>query len=68
MPAVSPHRNADASAIVTPLISKFHAPAGWTWIIVCDEAAWKRVQVHIDQFDPIVAPTADAAFLLFRLA
>ncbi|WP_433963687.1 hypothetical protein [Tunturiibacter gelidiferens] len=43
----------DASAIVTPLIAQFHGPADWTWIIVCDEAAWKRVQVHIDQFDPI---------------
>jgi hypothetical protein len=38
-----------ASAIVTPLIAKFKGPTDWTFIIVCDEAAWQRVMVHIGQ-------------------
>ena len=40
-----------ASAIVTPLIDEFHGPSDWTWIIVCDEAAWHRVERHIGHSD-----------------
>ncbi len=43
----------DASAIITPLIAKFHGPADWTWIIVCDEAAWHQVEQHIGQQDSV---------------
>jgi hypothetical protein len=43
----------DASAIVTPLLSRFNAPSDWTFIIVCDEAAWHRVEQHIGQRDPV---------------
>jgi hypothetical protein len=34
----------DASAIVTPLIARFHGPADSTWVIACDEPAWYRIE------------------------
>jgi hypothetical protein len=33
-----------AGAIVSPLIAEFHAPADWTWIVACDEPAWRRIE------------------------
>jgi hypothetical protein len=42
-----------ASAIVRPLIAQFGSPADWTWIIVCDEPAWHRVEQHIGQQDSV---------------
>jgi hypothetical protein len=42
----------EASAIVTPLSREFKGPFDWTSIVVCDEAAWRRVEQHIGQSDP----------------
>jgi hypothetical protein len=33
----------DAAKIIYPSIVEFNAPKTWTWILVCDEAAWKQV-------------------------
>jgi len=30
---------------VNPLIAEFHGPAGWTWIVACDEPAWQRIEL-----------------------
>jgi hypothetical protein len=30
---------------VNPLIAEFHGPADWTWIVACDESAWKRIEL-----------------------
>ena len=49
---VQPQECREVSTIVTPLIDEFHGPADWTWILVCDEAAWHRVEQHIGQTDP----------------
>jgi hypothetical protein len=46
--AVTADCNAEA-VIVGPLIAKYHGPAGWTWIIACDEEAWHRVEKHTVQ-------------------
>ena len=31
--------------IVNPLITEFHGPADWTWIVACDEPAWQRIEL-----------------------
>lgn len=33
----------DAAKIIYPSIVEFGAPKDWTWIIACDEAAWRRL-------------------------
>jgi hypothetical protein len=37
------------AVVIAPLIAKYHGPAGWTWIIACDEEAWRRVEKHTGQ-------------------
>lgn len=37
-----------AEAVLIPLLVKFNAPRDWTWIVVCDEAAWGRVEQHAE--------------------
>jgi hypothetical protein len=39
----------DAAKIIYPSIVEFGAPKTWTWIVVCDEAAWKQVEVRTGQ-------------------
>jgi hypothetical protein len=34
------------SAVLAPLLAEFHSPS-WTWVVACDEAAWKKVEDHI---------------------
>jgi hypothetical protein len=43
---VTPAECKQASDVVVPFITEYHSPA-WTWVIVCDEAAWKQFAVHI---------------------
>lgn len=34
------------STVVAPMITAYHGPANWTWIIACDEKAWGQVETH----------------------
>jgi hypothetical protein len=36
-------------AVVVPILNTYPAPADWTWILVCDEAAWHRLEMHTGQ-------------------
>jgi hypothetical protein len=31
--------------VVNPLITRFHGPADWTWVVACDESAWKTIEL-----------------------
>jgi hypothetical protein len=48
---VIPKECAQEIAIITPMIAKYHGPAGWTWIVACDEIAWQHVEQHMGQID-----------------
>jgi hypothetical protein len=39
------------AAALLPLLTRYHAPAGWTWIIACDEMSWQKVIEHVGQID-----------------
>jgi hypothetical protein len=39
----------DAAKIIQPMLSEFGAPKQWTWIVVCDEASWRQVEVKTGQ-------------------
>ena len=45
---VVPKECAQEIAVITPMITG-HSPDGWTWIVACDEIAWKRVEDHLGQ-------------------
>jgi hypothetical protein len=39
----------DAAKIIQPLLTEFGAPKQWTWIVICDEAAWRQVEQRTGQ-------------------
>jgi hypothetical protein len=45
---VIPKDCAEAITLITPMITS-DSPEGWTWIVACDEIAWKRVEDHLGQ-------------------
>jgi hypothetical protein len=44
-------------SIVLSLMLSYDHPTNWTWIIACDEAAWKRVEAHIGQMNSVHGET-----------
>jgi hypothetical protein len=53
--------------IVLPVILSYDHPANWTWIIACDEPAWKRVEVHMGQMNSVHGQTLASTDLETRM-
>jgi hypothetical protein len=42
----------EQAKVIWPYLKEFNAPLDWTWVIVCDEAAWRQVEAKTGQSFP----------------